>query len=168
MTDATVRHRLSHALTPDRVRSALAVAAIHVGIGYALLAGLNVDFVRAAAETLRVFDLPPTPPPPPVEQPVPAPAPSKSPEGAAAPPNLRAEATPVVAPPPKLPVVTPTPVVAAVLPAEGSAPESGAADVSGPGTGAGGEGAGRGQRRRRRRDRATAASSPVPATWKAG
>lgn len=144
MMDARMRDRLGHALTPDRVRSAFAVAAIHVGIGYALLAGLNVDFVRAAAETLRVFDLPVTPPPPPVKEPVPAPAPGKAPEGAAAPPNLRAQATPVVAPPPRLPVVTPTPVVAAVLAAEGSAPESGAADVAGPGTGAGGEGMGMG------------------------
>ena len=129
----------------DRLRSAVAVAVIHVGLAYALLFGLNVDLAREVVEPLRVFDLPPAPPPPPpVEEPRPAPAPSKAREGAAAPPALEAKASPVVASPVEVPPVLPPPVVAAVLPAEGSASKTGASDIAGLGTGAGGEGNGTG------------------------
>lgn len=135
---------MTRTTTPERLRSVAAVALIHVGLGYALLYGLDVRFTRAASDGLRVFDLPQSPPPPPLEEPVPAPVQSKAPEGAAAPPGLKAEASPIVAPVPRIVLAVPPPIVVAALPAQGSAPTAGAADIAGPGPGAGGEGAGTG------------------------
>lgn len=128
----------------ERLRSVVAVVLIHVGLGYALLYGLDVSFTRAASDGLRVFDLPQVPPPPLLEEPVPAPVRSQAPEGAAAPPGLKAKASPIVAPVPAIVPIVPPPVIVAALPAQGSDPTAGASDIAGPGAGAGGEGAGTG------------------------
>lgn len=135
---------MARTTTSDRLRSVAAVALIHIGLGYALLYGLDVRFTRAASDGLRVFDLPQISPPPPLEEPIPAPMQSKTPEGAAAPPGLKAEASPIVAPVPRIVPVVPPPIAVAALPAQGSAPTAGASDIAGPGPGAGGEGAGTG------------------------
>ena len=81
-------------------------------------------------------------------RPPPAKVRSPKPEGASAPPNLRAKATEVVAPP-VIPLIIPPPppVVVATRPDEGNASHSGNADIRGPGTGAGGEGNGTGSGR---------------------
>ncbi len=91
---------------------------------------------------------PPEPPPPPKQVTQPAPKPLAEPEreGAAAPPNLRSRATPVVAPRPIVPRL-PTAFAAAPVPAAGTDPTSGASDRAGPGTGAGGLGDGSGSGR---------------------
>lgn len=48
------------------------VAAIHVALGYALVSGMAVDFVRAASRTLTTTNVPlPVPPPPDPTQPPP-------------------------------------------------------------------------------------------------
>jgi len=130
--------------TPERLRSATVAALIHVGLGYALLYGLDVSFTPAASDGLSVFDLPQVPPPPPLDEPVPAPLRSQAPEAAAAPPGLKAEASPIAAPVPRIVLVVPPPVTVAALPAQGSAPTAGATVIAGPGPGAGGAGVGTG------------------------
>ena len=130
----------------DRVGSLVAVAVIHVALGYALLSGLAVDFPRRIAESLETFAVvlppPPTPQTPPRPKPVKQRAPRK--EGAASPPNLTAKATELVAPPVVIPPPKPPPMVTAPKASTGAADHSGAAPVPGPGTGSGGIGDGTG------------------------
>lgn len=64
--------------------------------------------------------------------------------GAASPPNLRSQATPVVAPPPIVQPLQPPPIPVALNSGIGTAPVAGAADVRGPGSGSGGQGDGTG------------------------
>ncbi len=64
--------------------------------------------------------------------------------GAASPPNLRRQATPVVAPPPIVQPLEPPPIPTALNPDAGTAPTAGAADVRGSGLGSGGQGDGSG------------------------
>ena len=126
--------------TPDRLKAMIAVGAVHVALGAAILTGLDVDTVSRAVERLSTFDIAvPAPEPPP--QPPPRPAErARDEEGAA---GKTAEPTPVVAPQPEILVPARTPVVAAPVPGTGSAASAGAAS-SGTGTGAGGSGSGRG------------------------
>lgn len=134
----------------DRIKAAIAVAALHALLFYALLTGLGGQVIRHTADSLNIFDVPPDPPPPPADEPIPAQLSSKAPEGAASPPNLRSRPTPIVAPPPRVRVEAPSPVRTAPLPAPlptGSDRTAGAADVAGPGTGAGGQGSGTGSGR---------------------
>lgn len=130
----------------DRLKSALAVAALHALLGYALITGLGAQVAGEASERLRIFDLTEEPPPP-IEEAVAVDAQAKDPEGAAAPPSPKAKATPTAAPPPKVRIEAPTPLIAAPTPNIGSDPSTGAADVKGPGTGSGGIGMGTGSGR---------------------
>ena len=122
----------------DRISSAVAVAAIHLALGYAFVVGLNPGFVRSVSPALKLFDIAAEPPPPPVE---PTPPPEPKAPGEAAPPNLKSEAAPVAAPEPVVPPPVP-PVRAADTPGTGAETSQGASDRPGPGTGAGGEGQG--------------------------
>jgi protein TonB len=92
-----------------------------------------------------VFDVgqppPPPPPPPPTQKRQPKP---KEKEGGSAPKNIRSEATPVVAPKPKVETPPVQKIAATETPRQGTAPTQGASDVRGPGTGAGGAGTGTG------------------------
>lgn len=116
---------------------------IHLLIGLALLVGLRVQLLTEAVQPLTLVDLrEPALPAPPPESTV---SPDEEIEGGAAPPDLRAEASPVVAPDPVIPVPRPQPVRAAPEPADGTAPSLGAAPMPGPGTGAGGTGEGTGR-----------------------
>lgn len=127
----------------ERIKSAVAVAAFHALLGYAFVAGLGVNVVARAGDTLKLFDVT-EPPPPPPEQIVPEEKPVNEPEGEASPPNLKSKASPVVAPKPDVELKVPPPVRAAPTPAQGSDTSTGAAQVPGPGTGAGGIGTGTG------------------------
>jgi protein TonB len=126
-------------LRSDRRKAAAAVALLHLVLGYALVAGLGVDFRRAVEEPLRIFSIAVPPPPEPT---VPAPVRRPDPEGAASPQSLKARPTPVVAPrqAPSRSRAVPMPLPAAT----GSARDAGASSQPGPGTGAGGEGSGAG------------------------
>src|SRR5688500_3442922 len=84
-----------------RIAPAAAVAVVHVLFGYALIAGLSFERIETITERLKVFDIREPPPPPPPVPPPPA-MPKKADEGAAAPPGLKAEPTPVVVPPAKI------------------------------------------------------------------
>jgi protein TonB len=68
----------------------------------------------------------------------------KEKEGGSAPKNKKSEATPVVAPKPKVEPQKRNPIPVAPIPRKGTAPTQGAAPVAGPGTGAGGIGNGTG------------------------
>ncbi len=128
----------------DRAVSAAGVALIHALLGYALITGLKFELPQRVTDELKLIDvLPPADPPKP-ETKVPHKVKSKRPEGEASPPNLRAEPTQIVLPPPKIPVPSPNPVVVAPIAGVGNAPSAGSADIPGPGYGAGGWGDGRG------------------------
>ena len=142
----------------ERLRAIIPVVAIHVGLGFVLLRGLQPGLVEDRPEPLKVMrvqppqetlpDLQPPPPPPPEEgraQPLRRAHPR--PEAAASPPNLKAEPSPVVAPDPVIPMERPRTVPAAPTPGTGSASSAGSAAVRGPGTGSGGVGDGRGSGR---------------------
>lgn len=133
-------------LAERRIKSAVAVALLHILIGYAFVAGFGVEIVHQAGERLRLFDVV-EPPPPEPEPPAPAKARSKAEEGAAAPENLRARPTEIVAPLPAVQTQVPAPVVVAPVPGRGSDADAGASDRPGPGTGAGGIGTGTGSGR---------------------
>lgn len=130
--------------TKDKAVSALGVALVHALLGYALLTGLRLNLPHRISEELKLIDVLPVPDPPKPETKIPHKVKSARPEGEASPPNLRAEPTQIVLPPPKvaLPVTNPLPV--APIAGVGNAPSAGSADIPGPGYGAGGWGNGRG------------------------
>jgi protein TonB len=122
-----------------------AVIAIHAAL---LLAFLNLSGKLDVGDTqgvMRMFDFtkipppPPSPPPPQRQQPKP-----KEKEGGAAPKNIKSEATPVVAPKPRIETPPVQQIAAAETPRQGTAPTQGASNVRGPGTGAGRAGTGTG------------------------
>jgi periplasmic protein TonB len=127
----------------DKGGAIAAVIAVHAGLLFALLhLSGTIDFGDQQS-VLRVFNLAnPPPPPPALNQRQPKP---KAKEGGSAPKNVKSEASPVVAPKPR--IVTPPvqPIVAAETPRRGTAPTQGASTVAGPGTGAGGAGTGAGR-----------------------
>jgi len=128
----------------DRLRAAIPTGVIVGGLGYALVLGLGIaPSSTGPSEALDSFDVtPPKPPPPPPVQP--KRIESHRPRGAAAPPNIRSQATPVVAPPPLVVLPPVSPVIAAPVAGTGADPSQGASDKPGPGTGAGGIGNGTG------------------------
>ena len=129
----------------DRLKAGIGVAVFHALLGYAFITGLGFEVARTVSDSLKVFNVDQPLPPPPIEEPRPAEATSEE-EGAAAPPNIRSQATPVVAPPPKIRLDVPPPVTAAPLPTPlpGNDTSAGASDKAGPGTGSGGIGTGTG------------------------
>ncbi len=133
--------------TQERVPAALLSAAIVALLGWALIAGLGVSVPSVTSDALKIFSVvppPPKPPPPPPTPDIVRRHRTPRPEGAAAPPNLKAKPTEVVAPEPIVPVTIPPPVVSAKVAGPGTAASAGAAPIPGPGTGAGGIGIGTG------------------------
>ncbi len=137
----------------ERSGSALGAVLVQAVLACLFVWGMGSDARRALVEPLRVFNI--LPPPPEPERPVTRPPPrvesdtrnrrfTPAEEGGASPPNLRSQATPVVAPEPIVPLPITPPIVSAPKPATGSDPSTGAADVRGPGTGRGGLGDGSG------------------------
>lgn len=130
---------------PER-RAARALSAVLVAaIGWGLAVGLSVGVTRRAQEAAASFDVAPTPPPPP-RRTVPPPLRSARPEGRAAPPTIRSQATQLVAPASVMPEVVPPLLTVAPVAHRGDEATSGASDRVGPGQGAGGEGSGSGGR----------------------
>ncbi len=128
----------------DRIKSGIAVAAVHALLGYALFAGLDVHTRGELIDSLTLVALPVAPVPPPPPENIPAPNQTPEPEGAASPPNLRATPTQIVVPPPVIQIPVVQPIPAAPIASTGSASSAGAADIRGPGTGSGGRGIGLG------------------------
>ena len=121
----------------DRAKAAGAAVIIHLLLGGAFLTGLALQPRMRSDDSLKTFDVrAPPPPPPPMTE-----APSQSAKSQPAPAGKKAEASPIVAPPARLP--SPQPIVAAPVAGTGSLSSGGAA-ASGTGTGAGGTGTGAG------------------------
>ena len=126
----------------DRGGAIAAVIAVHAALLFALLHMSGKLDLADPQSVLRVFDVgQPPPPPPPAQREQPKP---KEKEGESAPKNIKSEATPVVAPKPKIETPPIQKIPATETPRQGTAPTQGASDVRGPGTGAGGTGTGTG------------------------
>ncbi len=142
-----------HRSSWDRAASAAAAVAVQLGLLGLFLWGLGADMRRAIVEPIDPFDaLTVLPPPEPTQVPprreqsdTKARRLSPREEGGSSPPNLRAEPTPIVTPPPRIPLPVPPPVAAAPIAGAGAAASAGAADIRGPGFGSGGFGDGRGR-----------------------
>ena len=135
----------SSSLKPrERAGAMIAVVAIHVGLAFALLNLSGTIDKRDLQEAMQVFDVREVPPPEPPVVEKPEPEQAKRKEGASAPKNIESQASPVVAPKPKIVIPVENPVVAAPIPKQGPDISQGAAPVPGPGTGAGGAGTGTG------------------------
>jgi protein TonB len=128
----------------DRIGPALAAVAVSTALGWALFVGLaGAPLAQRVEDGLALFRIAP-PAPPPVKI-VPKRITTSRPSGRAAPPNIRSQATQVVAPRPIVVVpLPPPPIPVALKPFAGDQPTQGAADRAGPGTGAGGIGDGTG------------------------
>ena len=126
----------------ERLRAGIPALVIHACLLLAIARGLGLELPPLAPQPLQLIQVPPSLPPPVHEQPAPRERARRA-EGAAAPANLEARPTEVVAPPRVIPQPAP-PVAAAPVAGPGAKPSSGAAPVPGPGTGAGGQGNGTG------------------------
>lgn len=132
--------------TGHRGGAMIAVAAVHAALFFVFLNISGTIVIPGTEQALRVFDITdPVPPPPPPPPPPPAQRQdqAKEPEGGSA-PNIKSEATPVVAPKPRIELPVPPTIAVTETPSEGAAPTQGAAPVPGPGTGSGGSGTGTG------------------------
>jgi periplasmic protein TonB len=127
----------------DRSGAVAAVIAIHAALLFALLNLSGKMDVASRQPVLSVFDLRDVPPPPPPSRQAEQRKP-KNKEGGSAPKNIKSEATPVVAPKPRIDTPTVQQIIASATPRQGLSPTQGASDVRGPGTGAGGTGNGTG------------------------
>jgi len=125
----------------------IAAAAINAAL---LLAFMQISGRIDLADpqsAIRVFDINEVAPPPPVQPPPPQQQRERQKpkeEEGGSPANIRSQATPVVAPKPRVELQRPNPIAVTETPNQGAAPTQGAADVRGPGTGAGGTGTGTG------------------------
>ena len=129
----------------DKSGAIAGVVAVHAALLFALLHISGKIDLADPESVIRVLDIghppPPPPPPPPTQKQQPKP---KEREGGSAPKNIKGEATPVVAPKPKIETPPVQKIPATETPRQGTAPTQGASDVRGPGTGAGGTGTGSG------------------------
>ena len=138
----------------DRLRAALPAIAVHVLLAFVLLRGLASPPPAPEQPPLKLIALTPKQLPPPLVPPRPPPSGGQTAareqadprlQGAASPPNLKAQPTPVAAPKPIVPTpLPPPPIPAAPVAGTGFASSAGAAPVRGPGTGSGGLGNGTG------------------------
>ena len=120
------------------------MVAIHAALLFILLHLSGKIDLADPQSALRIIDLrlqPPSPSPLQRQRQQPTP---KEKEGGSAPKNIRSQATPVLAPKPKIATPPVQPIVASETPRQGASPTQGASDVRGPGTGAGGQGNGTG------------------------
>lgn len=126
----------------ERLGSAIAVAAIHAAMLYALFTMLGIDVTKIVdnSAALKMFAVADPIPPSSPERPIDEEAPAE--EGASSPQDEKARPTPVVAPELSLPIPV-SPIIAAPKPRDGADRDSGAT-VAGPGDAAGGAGDGTG------------------------
>jgi protein TonB len=129
----------------DKGGAIAAVIGIHAALLFVFLHLSGPIDLTDPQRVLSVFEVtnapPPPPPPPSVQQQQPRP---KEKAGAASPKNIKSDATPVVAPKPRVETPPVQQIAASETPRQGAAPTQGATNERGPGTGAGGVGAGTG------------------------
>jgi protein TonB len=132
-TDVTAR---------DKSGAIIAVLAVHAVLLLALLnlsGKVDLSDPQSALSIIDLANPPPLPPPEQRQQPKP-----KDKEGGSAPKNVRSQATPVVAPKPRIETPPVQKIAASETPRQGTAPTQGASNIRGTGTGAGGIGNGTG------------------------
>ena len=102
----------------ERVASIIFVIAVHAALAVALINLSPPIRESLPQEVVEIFDVTEPPPPPPVVEQIPEPQKEKPKreEGAASPKNIESQATPVVAPKPRIELPDVSPVVAAVTP----------------------------------------------------
>src|SRR3954462_2074941 len=131
--------------TRDKSGAIALVIGIHAALLFVLLHMSGKMSFADPQSALKLFDVreapSPPPPPPPAQQQKQKP---KEKEGGSAPKNIKSEATPVVAPKPRIATPPVQKIATAEIPRQGTAPTQGASNVRGPGTGAGGTGTGTG------------------------
>jgi protein TonB len=127
----------------DKGSAIIAVAGVHALLLFALLNLSGTIKLADPQSALKIINLPHAPPPPPPAVPLQHPKPKET-EGNSAPKNIKSQATPVVAPKPKIETPPVQKIVASITPLQGTAPTQGASSVAGPGTGAGAAGSGTG------------------------
>ena len=128
----------------ERTTTAAAVVLIHAALAYAFLNLSGAMNERDAQDDMQLINVYAVPPPPPIVEEVVELQRAEDEEGEASPPNIESEATPVVAPEPRIALPVPPPMPVSPTPNEGNEPTQGAAPVPGPGTGTGGIGTGLG------------------------
>ena len=127
----------------DKSGAIVGVIAVHAALLFALLnLSGTIDVRDKPQSSLSVIDLANPPPPPPPQPQEPA-RPTER-EGASSPANIRSQATPVVAPKPRIQTPPVQKIVASEAPKIGTQSTQGSSSVAGPGTGAGGTGNGTG------------------------
>lgn len=129
----------------DKGGAIIAVLVVHALLLVALLNLSGTIDLTNPQSALSVIDLanpPPPPPPQPVQQRQ-SPKPREK-EGGSAPKNIKSQATPVVAPRPRIETRPVQKIVASNTPRQGASPTQGASNVAGSGTGAGRAGTGTG------------------------
>jgi len=127
----------------DRSGAIGLVIAIHAALLFAFLHLSGKIDLADPQVGLSVFNIgePPLPPPPAQQRQQPKP---REKEGGSSPKNIKSEATPVVAPKPRIETPQVQQIAASETPRQGAASTQGATNVRGPGTGAGGVGTGTG------------------------
>jgi len=109
----------------DKGRAIAGVIAIHAVLLFMLLHLSGRIDLADPQSVMRVFDVNEVPPPPPTPPVTPKQAEEtqkpKESEGAAAPANMKSQATPVVAPKPRIELPVPVPVTPTKTPNEGAA-----------------------------------------------
>src|SRR4249919_414049 len=127
----------------DRSGAIGLVIAIHAALLFAFLHLSGKIDLADPQVGLSVFNIgePPLPPPPAQQRQQPKP---REKEGGSSPKNIKSEATPVVAPKPRIETPQVQQIAASETPRQGAASTQGASNVRGPGTGAGGVGTGTG------------------------
>jgi protein TonB len=124
----------------DRSGAFLAAAALQAALLLAFLNMAGTTDLHDTQSPLSMIDLRNRPVPPPTHPQ----ATTKEKGGGSAPKNIRSEATPVVAPKPRIEIPAVQKMAASETPRRGLAPTQGASAVPGPGSGAGGTGNGTG------------------------
>jgi protein TonB len=127
----------------DRTKAVAGVVAVHLALTFVILSGLSVRMIGHAVDHLQTFDVVEVPPPPLEPPPPPVTKQARTVKREAGAPAKKAEATPIVAPRPKIETRPVSPMVASTVAGTGSASRSGAS-TAGNGTGAGGNGVGPG------------------------
>lgn len=128
----------------DRSGAIAAVVAIHAGLLFAFLnmsGRIDISDTQGVLRVFNVDEAKPPPPPPPAQR---QQQKRTEKEGGSSPKNIKSEATPVVAPGPRIETPPVQQIAASETPRQGAQPTQGASNVRGPGTGAGGVGTGTG------------------------
>jgi periplasmic protein TonB len=128
----------------DRGGAIALVAAIHAALLFVFLhlsGKIDLTDPQAAMSVFNFVNPPRIPPTPPSQSQQPNP---KEKEGRSAPKNIKSQATPLVAPRPRIETPPVQQIADSETPQQGPAPTQGASNVRGPGTGAGGLGNGTG------------------------